>query len=107
LPTAQLTFGRPPSCRAPVFILACGFTDPVASPDGRWLLYRDVITPERSRANSLWVARTDGRTPRLLAKDASSAAWSPDSRLIAYDDTVVDVNGRRIAGAVTRADQVR
>ena len=49
LPTGQLTFGRPPSCTGQVFVLACGFADPVPSPDGRWLLYQDVTGgPERS-----------------------------------------------------------
>src|SRR5262245_1831820 len=61
-PTAQLTFGRPPSCSGPVFLVACGFTDPVPSPDGHWLLYQDVT--DRGRvAGWLWIARADGSAP--------------------------------------------
>jgi sugar lactone lactonase YvrE len=69
------------------------------------LLYQDVT--QDGRRGELWIARADGGTQRLLAKSASSPAWSPDSRLIAFNDTVVDVNGRRVAGLGARDDRAR
>src|SRR5262245_45205726 len=79
LPVAQVTFGRPPSCSGQVFVVECGFTDPMPSPDGRWVLYRDVgYIPDGSQ-QTLWIARADGGAPRVLARRASRAAWSPDS----------------------------
>lgn len=85
LPVAQLTFGRPPGCDdAHVLPLACGYTAPLSSPDGRLLLYRDVANPQYT-ASGLWVARADGREPHLLVSDGVvGASWAPDSRQIAF-----------------------
>src|SRR5690348_9652756 len=48
-PVRQVTFGRPAAaCYAPV---ACGFTDPLPSPDGRQVAYWTVGFTNRS----LWV----------------------------------------------------
>jgi hypothetical protein len=75
----QVTFARPTdACYSPA---ACGFTRPLPSPDGRQLAYWTAgvsYTPQ-----TLWLARADGTGARPIAK-AGSAAWSPDSRRLAY-----------------------
>ena len=88
-PLGELTFGREP---APAFgcdSVACGFVAPVASPDGRWLLYRGigskrwpgVVQP----GAPLWLAPVDGGFPRLVAPGAGiEVAWAPDSTRFVY-----------------------
>ena len=63
---------------------------PVVSPDGRWAAVQ-VAEPaydERDQVSDLWVVRTDGSTParRLTSTRGteSGAAWSPDSRRLAF-----------------------
>jgi len=63
---------------------------PVPSPDGRWVVF-SVTEPayeEKDQVSDLWIAPTDGSAPprRLtFTKSAESgAAWSPDSRRIAF-----------------------
>jgi TolB protein len=52
-------------------------TDPIFSPDGRRILF--------SRAKSqLWLMNADGSGQGRLASPGYHAAWSPDSRRIAY-----------------------
>jgi Tol biopolymer transport system component len=88
LPVAQLTFGRPPGCHDALKLLACGYTDPLPSPDGRWLLYRNVGGWRASPESALWLARADGSKARLLARaGVVGAAWSAGSRRISYTET--------------------
>jgi hypothetical protein len=76
-PVRQVTFGRPEgACYAPV---ACGFTDPLPSPDGRELAYWTVGFYERT----LWLARADGTGAREVGA-ATDAAWTPDSKQLVY-----------------------
>ncbi|MBA3887906.1 MAG: S9 family peptidase [Acidobacteria bacterium] len=63
---------------------------PVLSPDGLWAAVQ-VTEPayeEREQVSDLWLVATDGKTPprRLTATRSgeSGAAWSPDSRRIAF-----------------------
>ncbi|MCU0246084.1 MAG: S9 family peptidase [Bryobacter sp.] len=63
---------------------------PVVSPDGRHVLYA-VTEPaydDKEQASDLWLAAADGSTAprRLTATKAAEggAAWSPDSRRIAF-----------------------
>jgi Tol biopolymer transport system component len=87
-PAAQLTSGRPPACGE----AACGYGDPVPSPDGRALLFSDWASCEpASHPASVFLARADGTHRRRLARQGQfscypglTGAWSPDSRQIAY-----------------------
>src|SRR5436190_21611491 len=78
-PLRQVTFARPSGpCSSPA---ACGFTRPLPSPDGRRLAYWTAgvaYTPQ-----TLWLSRADGLDAKPIAH-AGSAAWSPDSRRLAY-----------------------
>jgi dipeptidyl aminopeptidase/acylaminoacyl peptidase len=63
---------------------------PVLSPDGRWAAVQ-VTEPayeEREQVGDIWLVATDGKTPpkRLTATRTgeSGAAWSSDSRRIAF-----------------------
>lgn len=63
---------------------------PVVSPDGKWIVY-NVTEPSYDPAaavTDLWIVAPDGRSkPRRLtsSKEAESgAAWSPDSKSIAF-----------------------
>src|SRR5581483_1216990 len=89
-PLGQLTFDRPPGpCHLPT---ACGFSDALPSPDGRWLAYWSRVGFE---TGTLLLARADGAGVRELGP-AYGAAWSPDSRRLAYsaaDGTHVVVPG--------------
>jgi hypothetical protein len=79
----QVTFGAAPACMPGH---PCGFVDPVASPDGRRVLFSDYVV-QRSSARTLFVAAADGVGRRALATVDDfhlSAAWSADSRRIAY-----------------------
>jgi hypothetical protein len=63
----QITFGRSaPECGLPV---ACGFTDPLPSPNGRKNLY--LQTPPSFRSDSpwvLWLADANGHHPRRIGE---------------------------------------
>jgi Tol biopolymer transport system component len=88
-PVRQLTFGTEPGCSNG--LLPPGYVQPIPSPDGRHVLYG---CGNSWHGPSLWVARADGRRPRRLVEpDTDSApgpggvfgaAWSPDSKQIAY-----------------------
>jgi WD40-like Beta Propeller Repeat len=107
-PVAQLTFGRPFDCGDAMPSLSCGFTQPQPSPDGRQLLFRGVIRVPRADnfASSLWLAGPDGSAPRLLASvGVQGAAWSPDSRRIAYLNGV-GLGNLHIVGRDGTHDQV-
>lgn len=111
-PTGQVTFGRAPACAQ----AACGYADPVPSPNGRFALYTDWASCDSSRPAALFVARVDGSRRRVLAQSHSKAScprgldgvWAPDSKRIAcvVDGRihVVDVAGRhdRIVGSGDR-----
>jgi dipeptidyl aminopeptidase/acylaminoacyl peptidase len=63
---------------------------PVVSPDGKWIVY-NVTEPSYDPAKTtadLWIVAPDGRTkPRRLTatkESESGAAWSPDSKWIAF-----------------------
>jgi dipeptidyl aminopeptidase/acylaminoacyl peptidase len=63
---------------------------PIPSPDGKWVVF-SVIEPaydEKDQASDLWITPADGSArPRRLTftKGAESgAAWSPDSRKMAF-----------------------
>ena len=77
----QLTFGTEPGCSSG--LLPAGYVQPVPSPDGRHVLYRCS-----NGWTGLWVAKADGRAARRLVEpeDSVGAAWSPDSKQIAYSD---------------------
>jgi len=61
---AQLTFDAPPS------------TDPIPSPDGRWIAFH--------RAGSTWLAKANGSGQRQLVEGAYGPVWAPDSSRLAY-----------------------
>jgi Tol biopolymer transport system component len=102
-PVAQLTPGRPPACG----LAACGYGNAAPSPDGRYLLFADWSSCESAaQPASIFLARADGTHRRRLARTARAscfsvleAAWSPDSRRIAYsvdgEVRIVGTNGRR------------
>ena len=88
----QVTFDHVATCSRSS--LPCGFVDPLPSPNGRYGAYRELGEP-----GALWLAKADGRNARRIADatlDASLgpggavnpqrpyAAWSPDSRELAY-----------------------
>lgn len=80
-PIQQVTFAPPEgSCH---WAAACGYTRPQPSPDGRRLAYWSTADVEGDRTATLWIARADGTHPRRLGS-AFDAAWSPDSRRLAY-----------------------
>jgi Tol biopolymer transport system component len=86
-PLGQLTFGFEKPCIDEFF--ACGFSDPLPSPDGRWLLYRNAVLSAAvlAQLQSLWLARADGTRTRLVVPGgdyAGPAAWAPSSRRFAY-----------------------
>src|SRR5262245_57511977 len=55
-PVRQVTFGRPPgACN---WAAACGFSDPMPSPDGRRLAFWSAGLGFQPR--TLWLARIDG-----------------------------------------------
>lgn len=65
-------------------------TNPVPSPDGRWVVFevKEPAYDEKDEVTDLWIVSSDGSaSPRRLTatKSAESeAAWSPDSRRIAF-----------------------
>ncbi|HEU5279615.1 MAG TPA: hypothetical protein VFU26_12015 [Gaiellaceae bacterium] len=91
-PLAQITFDRIPTCADSS--LPCGFVDPLPSPDGRKVIYRELGEP-----GALWLADATGRNARRIADatlDASFgptgavnpqapyAVWAKDSKEVAY-----------------------
>jgi hypothetical protein len=95
----QVTFAPPPAACSSA--AACGYTRPLPSPDGRRLAYWTAGVAYLPQ--TLWLSRADGTDPQPLAKNATSAAWSPDSRRLAYsaDDGihVLGAAGDRIVGS--------
>ena len=88
----RLTFGNTPPCRRWIGNY-CGWDAPEPSPDGRkvlmWFRHQsDVPGPATA---TLFVSRADGRGRIPIVRNvpvcrcqAVAAAWSPDSRYIAY-----------------------
>jgi len=52
------------------------------SPNQRWIAY------ETSSSQSLYVMRADGTDRRRLVDSAGSVAWSPDSKMLAFDAAI-------------------
>jgi len=78
-PVRQVTFGRPPdACH---WAAACGFSDPMPSPDGSRLAFWSAGGGFDPR--SLWLARIDGSGAREIGT-ATGAEWTPDSKLLVY-----------------------
>ena len=98
-PVAQVTFGREPSGCLYTQV-ACGYVQPVPSPDGRWVVYRNAGAARPSgypdREGVGWLSRPDGSLARRLPGSLVSygvewtqwgkvsVAWTPDSRRVAY-----------------------
>jgi Tol biopolymer transport system component len=84
-PLAQITFERPERCSAWLYPITCGFYDPIPSHDGRHIAFRSTGTQ-----SELWIADADGRNAHIVATNLLGdpgvpyAAWSPDSRRLAY-----------------------
>lgn len=78
-PIRQVTFGRPPdACR---WAAACGFSDPLPSPDSSRLAFWSAGAGFQPR--SLWLARINGSGRREIAT-ATAAEWTSDSKLLVY-----------------------
>ena len=78
-PVRQVTFGRPwEQCRSAA---ACGFSDPLPSPDGRRLAFWSGGFSLQAR--TLWLSSIDGSGQRRIAS-ATAAEWSPDSKRLFY-----------------------
>jgi Tol biopolymer transport system component len=103
-PTAQLTFGRAPTCAQ----VGCGYSYLGSSPDGRFILYTDSSACGFSSTRSaLFVANADGAHARVLARTRRPSdcpygiygVWAPDSKHAAYavDGQIhtVDLDGSR------------
>jgi Tol biopolymer transport system component len=71
------------------------------SPDGRELLFHRASRPKRGALSGFYVMNADGSGQRRLAAATGTAAWSPDSRMIALsrgsgnarDVYVINVDG--------------
>ncbi len=77
---------------------------PVWSPDGRWIAYLSY-EGSRQKKNGLYVVDVDGRHRRLVGPRATTFAWSPDARRLAFADAgnsetprvaIVGVSGRHL-----------
>ena len=78
-PVRQVTFGEPSDpCR---WAAACGFSDPMPSPDGSRLAFWSAGLSFDPR--TLWLARINGGGRRKIAS-ATAALWTPDSRRLVY-----------------------
>jgi Tol biopolymer transport system component len=60
---------------------ACGH-EQTRPPGGRFLVYTRHLN---NRQQALWIARVDGRHPRLLVRHGIFGALSPDGRWVAYN----------------------
>src|SRR2546428_5087594 len=94
-PLAQITFDRPEPCH---WTAACGFTDPLPSPDGRRLAFHSGGAFSGGR--TLWLARANGTGAQPLGH-ADAAAWAPDSQRLAWSAA----DGIHVLGA-TGGDRV-
>ena len=60
---------------------------PAWSPDGQWIAYNTLQPDQPHKRVYLYIVSADGRKPRRLATAAEkgrNAAWSPDSKKIAF-----------------------
>lgn len=102
----QLTFEHSTRCRS--LSIACGFIEPLPSPDGRKIAYFEAGA--ETEPAILWIADADGRNPQRIGETANplvpyhanrtrSAIWSPDSKELAYTSRdgarFVRADGRR------------
>ena len=76
-PRRELIFRASPTGGDPVR-LAAG-TNPLLSPDGRWVAYRAGLL---SRPSALRLISSDGGAPRAAKVSADPLVWSPDSQLL-------------------------
>ena len=74
------------------------------SPDGKWLLFTRRSTSGDAR---IYVIPSTGGKPRLVRTNASSGAWSPDGRRIAYSDGKGRIHTFELAGRGNRMLDVR
>src|SRR6186997_2668054 len=84
---------------------------PRISPDGRRVLYTVSELgkwKDNKRVTSIWMADADGgNARRFLANEKDrAAAWSPDSRSVAFLSTRDASNGARDAGAADADPQI-
>jgi len=77
---------------------------PVWSPDGRWIAYLSYEGSRRKK-NGLYVVQPNGRHRHLVGPAATTFAWSPDARRLAFADAgnseiprvgIVGVRGRSL-----------
>jgi len=75
-------------------------TQPVVSPDGKWVMY--IVYPEKGRSE-LWVSALDGskKTKLASAQDLGTGDWSADSSHIGFFD---DESGQEARAYVVGAD---
>jgi dipeptidyl aminopeptidase/acylaminoacyl peptidase len=56
-------------------------SDPQFSRDGRWLTF-EVGTASATGSTQTWLARSDGSSPRLIARTGGVIGWLSDGRLV-------------------------
>jgi TolB protein len=65
---------------------------PAWSPTGSWIVYQRA-RDSSARSWDLWTMRADGSAQRLLARNGTRPAWSPNGRLIALGQPTGQVRG--------------
>ena len=108
VPSPGRAQGREPLAHETLFLMK-RVGSPAVSPDGKWVAF-SVSEPsydEKKEASDLWIVPADGSAPprRLTSSKGgeSAAAWSPDSRKVAFsakreDDEVAQVYVIDVAG---------
>ena len=83
--------------RAADIVKVANVTDAQMSPNGQWVVYTVSSVDEDKNVSTLWLARSDTRTPpRTLLPSgwtASNPRWSPDSNSIAFLSTHEEQDG--------------